>query len=60
MSVLYISAELEEVLRVSHRVVVLRDRRLVADLPNDNLDLDTLLALIAEGAEVDETAGAQA
>ena len=47
-------------LRVSHRVVVLRDRRLVADLPNDNLDLDTLLALIAEGAEVDETAGAQA
>ena len=59
MSVLYISAELEEVLRVSHRVVVLRDRRLVADLPNDNLDLDTLLALIAEGAEDDETAGAQ-
>ncbi len=59
MSVLYISAELEEVLRVSHRVVVLRDRRLGADLPHDNLDLDTLLALIAEGAEDDETAGAQ-
>ncbi len=57
MSVLFISAELEEVLRLSHRVVVLRDRRLVADLPNDNLDLDSLLALIAEGAEADEPTG---
>ncbi|MGC3952772.1 MAG: hypothetical protein QM804_00695 [Propionicimonas sp.] len=56
MSVIYISAELEEVLRVSHRVIVLRDRQLVADLPNDDLDLDTLLALIAEGADNGVTA----
>ena len=56
MSVIYISAELEEVLRVSHRVIVLRDRRLVADVPNDDLDLDTLLALIAEGADNGVTA----
>jgi simple sugar transport system ATP-binding protein len=49
MSVLYISAELEEVLRVSNRIVVLRDRKKVADLDNDGIALDHLLALIAEG-----------
>ena len=35
MSVLFISAELEEVLRLSHRVAVLRDRQVVAELAND-------------------------
>ena len=49
MSVLFISAELEEVLRLSHRVVVLRDRHVVADLENDGLTFDALLALIADG-----------
>ncbi|WP_438854551.1 sugar ABC transporter ATP-binding protein [Agromyces sp. M3QZ16-3] len=49
MSVLFISAELEEVLRLSHRVVVLRDRNVVADLENDGLTVDSLLALIADG-----------
>ena len=50
MSVLFISAELEEVLRLSNRIVVLRDRQKVADLLNDGLGVDDLLALIAEGA----------
>ena len=36
MAVLFISAELEEVLRLSHKVAVLRDRRLVAELDNDD------------------------
>ncbi|WP_400995723.1 sugar ABC transporter ATP-binding protein [Agromyces sp. GXQ0307] len=49
MSVLFISAELEEVLRLSHRVAVLRDRTVVADLENDGLTVDALLALIADG-----------
>jgi monosaccharide-transporting ATPase len=50
MAVLFISAELEEVLRLSHRVGVLRDRRLVADLPNDDtLTTDTLMETIASG-----------
>ncbi|GAA1767140.1 sugar ABC transporter ATP-binding protein [Agromyces humatus] len=49
MSVLFISAELEEVLRLSHRVVVLRDRHVVADLENDGLTVDSLLTLIADG-----------
>ncbi|MGR0319904.1 sugar ABC transporter ATP-binding protein [Agromyces sp. ZXT2-3] len=49
MSVLFISAELEEVLRLSHRVAVLRDRTVVADIENDGLTVDALLALIADG-----------
>jgi simple sugar transport system ATP-binding protein len=51
MSVLFISAELEEVLRLSHRIAVMRDRRLVADLENDGLTVDALLALIANGED---------
>jgi simple sugar transport system ATP-binding protein len=51
MSVIYISAELEEVLRLSHRIVVLRDRRMVADIPNVDLNLDSVLAIIAEGTQ---------
>jgi len=50
MSVVYISAELEEVLRLSHRIVVMRDRRQVADILNDDVTVDSLLALIAEGS----------
>ena len=48
MSVLFISAEIEEVLRLSHKVEVLRDRELVAELANDeDLTLDTLVHTIA-------------
>ncbi len=51
MSVLFVSAELEEVLRLSHRVTVLRDRRVVAELPNDDgLTMDRLVDTIASGA----------
>ncbi|MFI7224234.1 sugar ABC transporter ATP-binding protein [Nonomuraea angiospora] len=50
MAVLFISAELEEVLRLSHKVEVLRDRRLVAELPNDDeLTTDVLMETIASG-----------
>ncbi|MFG1619567.1 sugar ABC transporter ATP-binding protein [Nonomuraea wenchangensis] len=53
MAVLFISAELEEVLRLSHKVEVLRDRRLVAELPNDeSLTTDVLLETIASGGRV--------
>ncbi|MEU9143724.1 sugar ABC transporter ATP-binding protein [Streptomyces sp. NPDC048349] len=51
MSVLFISAELEEVLRLSHRVCVLRDRRMVDELPNDgSLTPERIMATIASGA----------
>ncbi|MFG2086456.1 MULTISPECIES: sugar ABC transporter ATP-binding protein [unclassified Spirillospora] len=51
MGVLFISAELEEVLRLSHKVEVLRDRTLVAELANDgSLTPERLLETIANGA----------
>jgi simple sugar transport system ATP-binding protein len=51
MSVLFVSAELEEVLRLSHKVTVLRDRHVVAELSNDDrLTLDRLVDTIASGA----------
>ncbi|WP_459806023.1 ATP-binding cassette domain-containing protein, partial [Herbidospora sp. RD11066] len=51
MAVLFISAELDEVLRLSHKVAVLRDRRVVAELPNDDtLTTDVLMETIASGA----------
>ena len=51
MAVLFISAELEEVLRLSHKVAVLRDRQLVAELANDDdVDADRIMQTIASGA----------
>lgn len=51
MSVVFISAELEEVLRLSHRIAVMRDRRKVADLPNEDITVGQIMGLIASGAE---------
>ncbi|HEX6340581.1 sugar ABC transporter ATP-binding protein [Umezawaea sp.] len=50
VAVLFISAELEEVLRLSHRVVVLRDREVVAQRDNEALTADEIMAVIAEGS----------
>jgi simple sugar transport system ATP-binding protein len=47
MSVVFISAELEEVLRLSDRLVVMRDRRKVDERPNDDLTVSGLLEIIA-------------
>jgi simple sugar transport system ATP-binding protein len=50
MAVLFVSAELEEVLRLSHKVEVLRDRRLVGELMNtDDLDSDRIMETIVAG-----------
>ncbi|GIJ45002.1 sugar ABC transporter ATP-binding protein [Virgisporangium aliadipatigenens] len=50
MAVLFISAELEEVLRLSHKIAVLRERRLVEVLENDDaVDQDRIMATIAGG-----------
>ena len=54
LSVMFISAELEEVLRVGHRVAVLRDGRIVETLPSDALTVDSLLALVARPEELDD------
>lgn len=50
MAVLFISAELEEVVRVSDRVVVMRDRHKVAELDGD-AGVDDVMALIAGGGD---------
>jgi simple sugar transport system ATP-binding protein len=49
MAVLFVSAELEEVLRLSHHVAVLRDRRVVAQLANDGLTPEEIMSTIADG-----------
>lgn len=51
MSVLFISAELEEVLRVSDRVAVLRDRKKVTEMSGDELNEQRVMKAIAGGGE---------
>ncbi|MER5268886.1 sugar ABC transporter ATP-binding protein [Actinosynnema sp. NPDC002837] len=50
MAVLFISAELEEVVRVSDRVVVMRDRHKVAELDGE-VGVDDVMELIAGGGD---------
>jgi len=49
MAVLFISSEIDEVVRVSHRIAVLRDRRKVGELPGGSDEQD-VYQLIAEPA----------
>jgi monosaccharide-transporting ATPase len=49
MSVVYISAELDEVLRLADRVIVMRDREKVADIENDGVTFAQVMTLIASG-----------
>ncbi|WP_082812504.1 sugar ABC transporter ATP-binding protein [Cellulomonas timonensis] len=52
MSVVFISAELDEVLRLSHRIAVLRDRRKVAEIANGpDVTARDVLELIASGGQ---------
>lgn len=53
LSVVFISAELEEVLRVSHRVAVMRDGRIAELRPAAELTPDSLLALVAQADDED-------
>ncbi|WP_182525371.1 sugar ABC transporter ATP-binding protein [Nocardioides dongkuii] len=54
ISVIFISAELEEVLRLSHRLVVMRDRRKIDERPNDDVSVSDVLEIIAGGARAEE------
>jgi len=49
MAVVFISAELEEVVRLADRVLVLRDRRPVAELAGEDVEVDRVMELIATG-----------
>ncbi|MNW02308.1 L-arabinose transporter ATP-binding protein [compost metagenome] len=46
MAVIFISSEMSEVVRVSHRIVVLRDRQKVGELPAGSSE-DAVYDLIA-------------
>ncbi|MBU4465338.1 MAG: sugar ABC transporter ATP-binding protein [Actinobacteria bacterium] len=49
LSAIFISSELEEVLRLAQRIVVMRDRRKVAELTTtETTDVDELVAIIAQ------------
>lgn len=51
LSVIFISSELEEVLRIAQRVIVMRDRRMIGELSADDVDLDGLIDYIANAGE---------
>jgi simple sugar transport system ATP-binding protein len=55
MAVVFISAELEVVLRLSDRLVVMRDRRKIDERPNDDVSVSDVLEIIAGEARSEET-----
>jgi monosaccharide-transporting ATPase len=53
MSLVVISSELEELTTVAHRVIVLADRRHVAELAGDQVTADNIMAAIADPARTE-------
>jgi len=53
LSVMFISAELEEVLRVGNRVAILQDGQVVDTVPSEDLTVDSLTAMVVR-AEVSD------
>lgn len=51
LSVIFISSELEEVLRLAQRVVVMRDRHKIGELESHDIDVDGLIDYIANTQE---------
>ena len=51
LSVIFISSELEEVLRLAQRVVVMRDRRQIGVLESSDVDVDGLIDYMANEVE---------
>ena len=58
MAVVFISAELEEVLRLSDRLVVMRDRRKIDERPNDDVTSATSSRSSRARPATEETADA--
>ena len=54
LAVIFISSELDEVVRIAQRIVVLRDRRKVGELDGLDTSVDDVVAAIADEAVVDE------
>jgi len=54
VSVMFISAELDEVLRVGNRVAILQDGLVIETIPAEDLTVDSLTALVTRADTVDE------
>ena len=50
VSVIFISSELDEIIRCSNRIVVMRDRQKVAEVDGATCTQQDILNIIAEGA----------
>ncbi len=50
VSVIFISSELDEIIRCSNRIVIMRDRAKVAEVDGANCTQNDILKIIAEGA----------
>ena len=49
-SVIFISSELDEIIRCSNRIEVMRDRQKVAEVNGENCTQQDILNIIAEGS----------
>jgi simple sugar transport system ATP-binding protein len=49
MAVAFISSELDEIVRISNRVIVMRDRAKIGEIEEDGLDQENILRAIAGG-----------
>lgn len=49
MSILFISSELEEIVRSTHRIAVLRDRRKIKEIQNNGITQQDIMVAIAGG-----------
>jgi len=56
VSVIFISSELDEILRCSNRVIVMRDRCKAGELPGESSRQEDILHVIAEGSAAGEGA----
>lgn len=54
MSVVFISAEMEEVLRLAHRIGIMRDRHKIEDIENLGTTVNDIMGIIAAEAETAE------
>ena len=51
VSVIFISSELDEIIRCSNRIIIMRDREKVAEVSGETCTQDQILSIIAEGSE---------
>jgi simple sugar transport system ATP-binding protein len=52
MAIAFISSEIDEIVRISNRVIVMRDRTKIGEIQEDGLDQENILKAIAGGVAV--------